>query len=572
MDTRATSGAEPPDWRPKDQRVRAGAPRAVGLSLFLGVSLGLAGLAQPLLTPAGSVRPVTATPQETPPNYGDDDEADPLAKLPPGERAARKACTICHVFVEPSMLTHTNWAVQILPRMMCELGVAKPDYASSPEGELIRARGIYPEKPRIPVEDWPLIEAYYLKNAPALPLPQEPHAEITLGLKGFKTEQPRFRQHPPATTMVRISAKSHRIYVGDEQAQSLSLLNSAGELVDTLPLGNVPVDVVEAETGIYVTCIGSFMPSEHYRAEFMFVPRKGDGFGEKQVLLRNLPRSTQARFADFNGDGKLDFALCMFGNRTGRFSWFENKGGEQYEEHVLSTKAGAMVCRIADFNRDGKPDLMVLMAQELEMPILMLNDGQGHFSSESVYQKPPIWGHASLELADFNGDGHPDLLVANGDNGEYQSPTKRYHGVRVLMNKGDNQFDEAFFYPLNGAYSAVARDFDGDGDLDIAAISFFPDYVNSPRESFVFLENQGGLKFTAATFPACIAGRWIVMDVGDLEGDGDADIVLGCYARFPTPVPRFLSDAWTQQNGSILILRNQLRQPSTASTAPPAAP
>lgn len=528
--------------------------------------------AQPLTGSAvPAAAPVIVKPpasKAAPPDYGEEDGDDPLAKLPPGERAARKACTICHVFVEPDMLTRTNWATQILPRMMCELGVAQPDYAASPEGELIRARGIYPDKPRIPVEDWPLIEAWYLAHAPVEPLPQEPHAEIELGLKGFKTELPAFRQNPPATTMVRINAARQRIYVGDEKAQCIAVLDRNGQLIDTIALGDVPVDLVETDAGIYVTCIGSFMPSEYYRASFVFLPRVGEGFGPKKVLLDKLPRATQARFADFNGDGRLDFALCMFGNRTGRFSWFENLGGDRYEEHILSSKAGAMVCHVQDFNGDGKPDLMVLMAQELEMPILMLNDGKGHFSSDSVYQKPPVWGHSSFELADFNRDGHPDLVVANGDNGEYQSPTKRYHGVRVFMNKGDNQFDESYFFPLNGAYAAMARDFDGDGDLDIAAISYFPDYVNSPRESFVLLENQGGLKFTPSTFRECIAGRWLVMDVGDLDGDGDLDIVLGSHGLFPSPVPKFLHDVWTKQNGSILILRNQLRQPAPAPATP----
>jgi hypothetical protein len=151
--------------------------------------------------------------------------------------------------------------------------------------------------------------------------------------------------------------------------------------------------------------------------------------------------------------------------------------------------------------------------------------------------------------------------VTNGDNGEYPSPTKRYHGLRLYTNRGNYRFEETFFYPLNGAFRALARDFDGDGDLDIAAISFFPDYRQSPEESFVYLEHQGGLKFSAATFRECISGRWLTMDAGDLDGDGDLDLVLGSYIRGPSAVPMFLMKDWETIGPSFVILRNQLRRP-----------
>ncbi len=489
----------------------------------------------------------------------DEDEQAELTKLPP-EALTRRACSMCHLFPEPSMLTKKNWREQILPRMSVELGIFAPDYSSSSEGELLKARHIYPDAPRIPAELWPKIEEYILQTAPNEPLPQAAHAPIELGLNLFQPSVARYTQNPPTTTLVKISSKSHRLFVGDDHAKTLSVLDAQGNRLQTIPIGNVPVDLIETDRGLYLTCIGSFIPSEYYQAEFMFLERQGNQFGPPRSLRKGLPRSVQAQIADFNGDGRDDFALCMYGNRTGRFSWFENQGNDQYQEHVLIDHSGSIYCHVRDFNGDGKPDVAVLLAQELEMLVIFLGDGHGQFTSTIVFQKPPVYGHSWFEPADFNKDGKLDLLVVNGDNGEYDSPTKNFHGIRILQNEGDLQFREVFFYPLNGAYKALARDFDRDGDLDIAAISYFPDYVKSPRESFVYLENLGGMKFQARTFPQCIAGRWLVMDADDLDGDGGIDIVLGSHVAGPKSVPKFLKDIWTQANRPVLILRNGLRQ------------
>ena len=200
------------------------------------------------------------------------------------------------------------------------------------------------------------------------------------------------------------------------------------------------------------------------------------------------------------------------------------------------------------------------MGQHLESFHLFLNDGAGGFTERQVFRRQPAFGHTHFELADFDDDGRPDLLVTNGDAGEYPSPPKAFHGVRILLQRDGLHFREAFFFPLPGAYRALARDFDGDGDLDVAAVSWFPDYARSPEDGFVLLENRGGMRFAPTTIPEHADGRWLTLDAGDLDADGDEDLVLGSALRGAGQIPRAVMAHWEERALPFLVLENLTRR------------
>jgi hypothetical protein len=121
------------------------------------------------------------------------------------------------------------------------------------------------------------------------------------------------------------------------------------------------------------------------------------------------------------------------------------------------------------------------------------------------------------------------------------------------MNDKTNHFVQKFFFPINGCYKAVARDFDNDGDLDIAAISFFADYLHQPEESFVYLKNTGNFNFLPYTLEEAKIGRWLVMDAGDIDGDGRIDIVLGNFSIRPSIMPTGID--W-KKGPPFIVLKN----------------
>jgi len=149
-------------------------------------------------------------------------------------------------------------------------------------------------------------------------------------------------------------------------------------------------------------------------------------------------------------------------------------------------------------------------------------------------QFPPIYGSSHFALDDVNHEGYPDILYTCGDNADYSVMLKSYHGVYIFMNDKTNHFKQKYFYPIDGCYKAIAKDFDGDGDLDIATISFFADYEKQPQEGFVYFENTGNLNFKPFSLKGTEVGRWLTMDAGDIDGDGKPDLILGNFSIGPS--------------------------------------
>jgi len=484
------------------------------------------------------------------------EKQDPLEQ--PAATLAQSYCTSCHLYPDPALLDKETWKT-ILPRMGHYYGIYADDTTrdwlmeGGRAGLIVSRSNIFPESPIIDTLIFNKISAYFLQEAPEKLSPPE-RKEIRMGMPGFTLRKPENRTKNPMTLMVHIS-EPDRFYISDVGRSSLAIMNSQFKVQKTAPSPEGTVWIHEGAQHDYALVVGTFNPTD---MDLGFVMRLPDGPGQPTpILARNLQRPVHMDRGDLDGDGLEDMVICEYGKQTGSLAWWKQDQYGNYQKKVLRQKPGATKAYIRDLNNNGRNDIIALFGQGDEGIFIYYNQGNGNFVAEPVLRFPPSYGSSYFELFDFNEDGHPDIIYTNGDNADYDPIAKPYHGIRIFLNDGNNRFKETFFYPLNGAYKAVPADFDQDGDIDIAAISFFPDYENTPEESFLYLENQGDMTFEASTFEGAADGRWMAMDVGDMDGDGDLDILLGSMV-FGTDYSDYF-DKWVDGSLPFLWLENRLK-------------
>jgi hypothetical protein len=247
-------------------------------------------------------------------------------------------------------------------------------------------------------------------------------------------------------------------------------------------------------------------------------------------MADSLPRPVKSGTADFDKDGLMDYVSCGFGRDRGGLFLLQQQTNHTFKRKIIRAVPGPEIVYTGDFNGDGWPDIASLFAQADEGIWLFLNDKKGGFTTQNIIRFPSVYGSSSFQLVDVNNDGKLDVVYTCGDNNDYSPIFKPYHGVYIFTNQGNWKFIQTYFYHINGCSKAIAADFDKDGDLDLAVIAFFPDYKYHPTEGFTYHEQVSPGKFKVHEVPVNLLGRWISMEAGDIDGDGDTDLVLGNFS------------------------------------------
>ncbi|MCC6491951.1 MAG: VCBS repeat-containing protein [Pirellulales bacterium] len=169
-------------------------------------------------------------------------------------------------------------------------------------------------------------------------------------------------------------------------------------------------------------------------------------------------------------------------------------------------------------------------------------------------------GYNAFQWIDFDGDGRKDIIAVAGNNMEMlDPPLKPLHGVYIYLQTGPMEFSQAHFLRMDGATKALVADYDRDGDGDVAAISAYPDWRAREPAAFVLFANEGGGKFSPATIAPEYSGQPITLDAGDLDGDGDVDLVLGGASWAPALDEPLLTRASRRiaRAPAVVLLRNR---------------
>ncbi len=294
---------------------------------------------------------------------------------------------------------------------------------------------------------------------------------------------------------------------------------------------------------ILVANLGEYWPVDTTKGSVVWLRNCGEGRFETVVLMEGMGRVNEVQAADFDQDGDLDLVVADFGNlTTGRIAYFENFTEDysqpDFEAISLDERAGTSDVPVVDLNEDGHLDFIALQSQENEQVIAFLNRGWGDFRSETIYKAPhPRWGSTGIRLFDLDHDGDMDVLLNHGDSVQIPPIPRPYHGFGWLENRGSFPFTYHRLAHLPGAHTSMPADLDGDGDLDLVSSVFIPtfnpDWPNAEMlDTVTWFEQTSPGQYERYSLeikrPFHPCG-----DIGDWDGDGDLDIVLGSFVMFP---------------------------------------
>lgn len=244
----------------------------------------------------------------------------------------------------------------------------------------------------------------------------------------------------------------------------------------------------------------------------------------KDVTTTHLPYtdlqklSMDAGVSDLDMDGDLDILIAnehrpnilLINDGTGKFT-------NESSARIPQVNHDSEDIGIADFDGDGDPDI-VIVSEDDQTNELYLNNGDGTFSDGG--SRIPVTGTSnSVVVFDLNLDGAPDILI--GNNGQNN----------ILVNDGRGNFADETMDRF-GAFTDVTQDLtladiDGDGDMDLLVGNEDANRVliNNGKGYF---KDQSAERLPYRTTPE----ETREVDVADIDGDGDIDLLFGNVQAF----------------------------------------
>jgi subtilisin family serine protease len=263
----------------------------------------------------------------------------------------------------------------------------------------------------------------------------------------------------------------------------------------------------------------------------LWLENNGKQLFSERVVSENVKYCEEVIAVDLDRDGRMDI-LSVSGSDN-KLSWFRNNAGQTFTETVISTNLmNAQTLDIGDIDRDG--DLDIVTASYNDNKIAWFeNNGSQNFTEQTIDVQLDK-GANCARLADLDNDGDLDIAGSflSGGYFWYQNDGTGSFTIHTIMS-GDGMY-----------YEVLPADFDRDGDLDLLIARWLgSDY------SFSWLENNGSASFGNETTLYAGADCYRGFSSGDLDGDGDPDIVAGVY-RALSDLPKVAYSQFTNEHAT----------------------